>query len=217
MSKKPKQKFYVVWKGRRPGVYTNWTVASEQVTAYPGAEFKSFPTLAQAGEAYRGRPSDYIVSQPAETPRPKPASFLTIEAVSRHPFAMAVDAACSGVPGPVEYRGVMLATAEQLFAAGPFEDGTNNIGEYLALVHGLALLAKQGHTDAPVYSDSRTAIAWVRARKCRTKMERTGRNARLFELIARADAWLGRNPVTNPVLKWETEAWGEIPADYGRK
>lgn len=211
MSKKPKPKFYVVWKGRRPGIYTNWTDASEQVTAYPGAEFKSFPTRAEADAAFSAAPSQFIGKSAAPAARPIPAI------VTRHPQAIAVDAACAGVPGPVEYRGVHLGTGEELFAAGPYDDGTNNIGEYLAIVHGLALLQQQGYHDAPIYSDSRTAIAWVKARVCRTTQARSAGNEKLFELIARADAWLAGNRLANPVLKWETEEWGEIPADYGRK
>jgi ribonuclease HI len=214
VAKKPKPKFYAVWQGRRPGVYSNWTDASEQVTAFPGAKFKSFDTRAEAEAAFAGAASDFIGKKPQPTPlaeRNIPAELFA------HPQTLVVDAACAGVPGPVEYRGVHLATGEQAFHQGPFDDGTNNIGEYLALVHGLAYLQQAGHHDAPIYSDSRNAIAWVRDKKCRTKQERTSRNARLFQLVDRADAWLRSNAFANPVRKWETDEWGEIPADFGRK
>lgn len=43
----------------------------------------------------------------------------------------------------MEYRGVDTKTRKQIFIQGPFEEGTNNIGEFLAIVHGLALLKKR--------------------------------------------------------------------------
>jgi len=69
----------------------------------------------------------------------------------------------------------------------------------------------------PVYSDSRNAILWVKNRKCKTLLKPVPANAPLFELIARAEKWLHENTYANPVLKWDTAEWGEIPADFGRK
>lgn len=128
---------------------------------------------------------------------------------------LCVDAACSGNPGAMEYRGVYLAEGREIFHFGPVH-GTNNIGEFLAIVHALALLDKQG-TKMPIYSDSATAISWVRRKQCRTQLARTPRTEKLYEMIARAEAWLKAHRVTNPILKWETGEWGEIPADFGRK
>ena len=117
----------------------------------------------------------------------------------------------------MEYRGVMTDSGEQIFHMGPFEDSTNNIGEFLALVHGLALI-KQKKWDMPLYSDSRTAISWIKAKKCKTKLAENEKNRAVFELIRRAEKWLAENqPLTTPINKWETEKWGEIPADFGRK
>ena len=93
---------------------------------------------------------------------------------------------------------------------------TNNIGEFLAIVHGLALLKKKGF-DMPIYSDSANAISWVRQKKCKTKLPRTPETEELFLLIERAEKWLQGNTYTTPILKWETKEWGEIPADFGRK
>ena len=128
---------------------------------------------------------------------------------------MAVDAACSGNPGPMEYRGVHLPSGGQLFHYGPIW-GTNNIGEFLAIVHALALI-KQNGWDMKVYSDSYNAILWVGKRQCKTKLERNEKTAKAYELIARAERWLRENPQHAPVLKWETAEWGEVPADFGRK
>ena len=129
--------------------------------------------------------------------------------------AIAVDAGCSGNPGPMEYQGVYLGNEQQLFHFGPVH-GTNNIGEFLAIVHALALIKQKGW-DMKVYSDSYNAILWVKNRKCKTKLERNPQTEGLYQLIARAEAWLRNNPMHSPVLKWETSQWGEIPADFGRK
>lgn len=130
--------------------------------------------------------------------------------------AWAVDAACSGNPGPMEYRAVDLATGAQVFHYGPTH-GTNNIGEFLAIVHALALMEKQGIKDHVIYSDSRNAILWVHNKRCKTKLERSPRTEELYKIIARAELWLRQHNIKIPILKWETSKWGEVPADFGRK
>lgn len=130
--------------------------------------------------------------------------------------ALAVDAACSGNPGPMEYRGVYVRTGQEIFKVGPMEGGTNNIGEFLAIVHGLALQEKQG-TRLPIYSDSVNAQIWVRQGICKTKLEENETNAPIFDMIRRAEAWLRTHNFRLPIYKWETKQWGEIPADFGRK
>ena len=130
--------------------------------------------------------------------------------------SLAVDAACSGNPGKMEYRGVYLRSREEVFHMGPLEQGTNNVGEFLAIVHGLALMKQKG-LSLPIYSDSANAISWIKQKKCKTKLVRNDKNDYIFELIARAEKWLHENSYTNPVYKWETRDWGEIPADFGRK
>ena len=129
--------------------------------------------------------------------------------------SLAVDAACSGNPGQMEYRGVYVASRQQIFHFGPLY-GTNNIGEFLAIVHGLALL-KQKNIQLPIYSDSVNAIGWVKKKQCKTKLERNEKTEELFKLIERAEKWLAQNTYTTQILKWDTKKWGEIPADFGRK
>ena len=129
--------------------------------------------------------------------------------------ALAVDAACSGNPGPMEYRGVYLKTGEEVFHFGPVK-GTNNIGEFLAIVHALALLQQKG-INMTIYSDSQTAQCWVRQKKVKTTLQRTPQTEKLFQLIARAENWLRTHSYDTPIIKWETEKWGEVPADFGRK
>ncbi|SES90425.1 DUF559 domain-containing protein [Prevotella sp. kh1p2] len=130
--------------------------------------------------------------------------------------AWAVDAACSGNPGPMEYQAIDLATGAVVFHYGPVH-GTNNIGEFLAIVHALALMEQRGIKDKAIYSDSYNAILWVRKKQCKTKLARTPQTEQLYQVIARAEAWLRTHTITTPILKWETKQWGEIPADFGRK
>lgn len=127
-----------------------------------------------------------------------------------------MDAACSGNPGKMEYRGVYLRSREEIFHLGPLEQGTNNIGEFLAIVHALALM-KQRNMTLPIYSDSANAISWIKQKKCKTKLVKNDKNAPIFDLIVRAEKWLKENTYTNQIRKWETREWGEIPADFGRK
>lgn len=132
------------------------------------------------------------------------------------PGAWAVDAACSGNPGPMEYQCIDLQTGAQVFHFGPVQ-GTNNIGEFLAIVHALALMEKQGIKDKVIYSDSYNAILWVKKKKCKTTLTRNSVTEQLYQIIARAEQWLMTHNVTTPIIKWETKQWGEIPADFGRK
>ncbi|MDD6754064.1 MAG: ribonuclease H [Prevotella sp.] len=130
--------------------------------------------------------------------------------------AWAVDAACSGNPGPMEYRAIDLQTGAEVFHFGPMH-GTNNIGEFLAIVHALALMEQRGIKDKVIYSDSYNAMLWVRNRKCKTKLERTPQTEQLYNIVSRAEKWLLTHRVTTPIIKWETKRWGEVPADFGRK
>lgn len=204
-----KPKFYTVWKGVCPGVYSSWQDCQQQIKGFKGAMYKSFSTKEEAERALE-EPAHLHWGAQAQTP---PLADRLPEGFNTN--CLAVDAACSSNPGPMEYRGVYLATGEQIFHYGPVY-GTNNIGEFLAIVHGLALL-KQKNLQMPVYSDSRNALNWVKQKQCKTKLERTDKTEALFQLIGRAEKWLKENSTNCPVLKWETERWGEIPADFGRK
>ena len=207
-----KEKYYVVWKGTEPGVYDNWTDCLRRTKGFEGAQYKSFATREEAERAFSESPYAHL----SRTPR-RAGPAVSKAVAPCIPQSLAVDAACSGNPGDMEYRGVHVATGKQVFHVGPMAQGTNNIGEFLAIVHALALCAKMGQTQLPIYSDSHNAILWVRLKKCRTKLTPTAANAPLFDLIRRAESWLHTHTYTNPILKWETTAWGENPADFGRK
>lgn len=211
-----RKKYYVVWAGHDTGVFDSWEECKQQVENFPGAKYKSFDSRIEAIEAYRGDPEEYMgLFRKMAQHRPKIINYEAIPEI--RPGSIAVDAACSRNPGPVEYRGVDIMTGAQLFHVGPLADGTNNIGEFLAIVHALAWLEKINRPDIAIYSDSRTGMAWVRNRHAKTSITPTPENSPIRSLIARAEAWLASHTPLNPILKWDTESWGEIPADFGRK
>lgn len=213
-----RRKYYVVWEGRATGVFDSWEECRDQTEGYPGAKYKAFPTSEAAVAAFRGNPRDHIgIIKAIASHKATPA--VNIEALPVVMPSIAVDAACSRNPGPVEYQGVDLRTGRQIFHAGPWPEGTNNIGEFLSIVHAMALLVNKQRTDIAIYSDSRTGMSWVNKGHANTKIIPTAANAVLRQLVARAEAWLAAHPAsTRPrLLKWDTDEWGEIPADFGRK
>jgi ribonuclease HI len=209
-----KEKFYVVWYGNPAGIFGSWKECQRSIKGVKGAQYMSFPTFADAKIAYNKEYADYKGQGGSK----KKTLTAAEKAKYGEPnlYSIAVDAASSGNPGIMEYRGVDTQTHNQLFHQGPFKQGTNNIGEFLALVHGLAFL-KQQKSDRIIYSDSRIAIGWVKKKKCNTKLKPSAKNKALFDLILRAENWLKNNTYSSKVVKWETKAWGEIPADFGRK
>lgn len=204
-----KRRFYVVWNGLEPGIYHSWEECQAQIKGVKQALYKSFGTLAEAERAYSNSPTMYIGAAAKEKKSAAPNDPRIIRE------ALAVDAACSGNPGQMEYRGVYIDANTQIFHFGPMF-GTNNIGEFLAIVHALALLHQKG-SNIPIYSDSRNALMWVKDKKCKTKLPRDEKSEELFKLIDRAENWLRTHSYSNPLIKWETAEWGEIPADFGRK
>ena len=207
-----KNKFYTVWTGRQIGVFNSWDECRLQVEGFPGAKYKGFPTREAAESAFKSEP-DFTKS---ETESIKSWESLPDGTPKPEQNAIAVDAACSGNPGKMEYRGVYVATGTEVFKSPVFEGGTNNIGEFLAIVHCLAWQQKN-RINLPIYSDSVNGQKWVSEMLCRTKLVQTEKNKYLFEVIRRAEKWLHDNTFRVPIRKWRTEIWGEIPADFGRK
>lgn len=208
-----KQKYYVVWVGHNPGIYFSWPDCQKEIKNYPDARYKSFKTMEEAEAAFAGTAKDAYKSGAK-----KGADMELVKNLKGvHWVSVSVDAACSGNPGVMEYQGVDTKTGNVIFRQGPFPLGTNNVGEFLALVHALALLQKQNKPNLPIYTDSRTATAWVRNKKVKTNLVRNDKSEALWQMVDRAVAWLKSNSYQNPILKWETKQWGEIPADFGRK
>lgn len=211
-----RRKWYVVWNGRAPGIYDSWEECKLQVENYPDAKYKAFDSQNAATAAFRGNPEEHI-NLLRQMAKAAPKRIVNYEAIPEIILdSIAVDASCMGNPGIMEYQGVHVRTGKVLFRIGPFQGGTNNIGEYLAIIHALALTKKQGK-PVPIYSDSRTAQAWVRNRQCKSTLQRTPENGKVFEVFERAQRWLATNSYSNRIIKWNTEEWGEIPADFGRK
>ncbi|MFT7157868.1 MAG: ribonuclease HI [Parvicella sp.] len=208
---KKKQKYYVVWQGRTTGIFHSWDECKRQIDAFTGAQYKSYESISEAEAALK---RGYEKSKSTATKSTSSSSSSSVGQPILN--SISVDAACSGNPGLMEYKGVVTHNKKELFIKGPYPHGTNNVGEFLALVHGLAFLKKQ-NSQLPIYSDSRIAIGWVQKKKCKTKLDRLAINEELFDLIERGEKWLRDNTYTTQILKWETKVWGEIPADFGRK
>lgn len=203
-----KQKFYVIWEGHQKGIFDSWTATEKNIRGFPNAQYKSFESRAEAEVASKKNYWASINPKASKAPKPSSGNYIVP--------SISVDAACAGNPGILEYQGVNTATKEVLFKRGPFPVGTVNLGEFLAIVHGLSYLKKLD-CPFPLYSDSRTAIAWVRKKAIKTNLERNAQTEELFILADRAIEWLKSNHFNTQILKWETEDWGENPADYGRK
>jgi ribonuclease HI len=212
MSKK--QKYYVVWKGKNPGIYDSWKDCQAEIHGVEGALYKSFDSLEEAKNAFKSKPGNFIQKKEKELKSKEKKKSFSANIITP---SISVDAACSGNPGAMEYQGVDTADKRRIFHQGPFPLGTNNIGEFLAIVHALAFLKNQGLHELPIYSDSVTAIGWIKKKKAKTNLVQNRDTEKLYEMINRAELWLENNSYKNPILKWETESWGEIPADFGRK
>lgn len=226
-----KKRYYTVWIGREPGVYDDWDDASEQVIGFPGARYRSYASPEEAAEAFRNGPDSdaksaslgslLIKARTRNTPVTEADRILTLDEQKRRfpeidATAWAVDASCLGNPGVMEYQCIDIATGRRVFHFGPISGATNNIGEFLAIVHALSLMARTGERHL-IYSDSRTAMSWVRKKIANTKLAPPKGNPKVLELVRRAEIWLHTHRYDVPILKWQTELWGEIPADFGRK
>ncbi len=201
-----------MWVGHNPGVYDTWDACQEQIKGFSSAVYKSFSGREEAEKAYKGASSEYIGKEE------KKGRERMLSDSKHQPVipSISVDAACSGNPGRLEYRGVETASGSELFREGPYIKGTQNIGEFLAIVHGLAYL-KKNKLILPLYSDSLTAMKWVRDKRINTRLNRDPQTEKLFQVVDRALTWLKENAGVTSVLKWDTSSWGEIPADFGRK
>lgn len=213
---KKRSKFYTVFRGFVPGVYETWEECQASTKGFSGASFASFKTRAEAehalsvGDLKKWREMEETL---------KKDRWMHSDVLKDGP-CLVVDAACSGFPGPVEFRGVLLPSSAEAFRCGPFRNGSNNIGEFLAIVTGMRWLNERS-LAIPIYSDSKCAIGWVTHRGvCNTSMDKADQSAEIRSELARAESWL-RGPFAHKYIKllrkWDTEELGEIPADFDRK
>lgn len=210
---KKKAKFYTVWIGRKPGVYSNWEECKAQILGFENAVYKSFPTLVQAEKAFADDSQNYIGKENLEPGLSKEELVLIGRPIED---SICVDGAWNTKTNVIEYQGVLFSSRKRIFHAGPFDIGTNNIAEFLAIVHALSY-CKIHSLSSAIYSDSRTAIAWIKRKKAATKIDHIDSTKYILSVIHRAESWLENNVYDNKILKWETAAWGENPADFGRK
>lgn len=208
MSKKNQQKRYVVWKWKKTWIFSSWEEVETLVKWFSGAKYKSFDSVILANQAFSDWSQQYY-----SLPTKKKISWKT----NILPFqknSIAVDAACSGNPWIMEYQGIDLVSGKQIFYK-KFDNWTNNIGEFLALVHALSYLENIWSSDIYIYTDSKIAMSWVKQKICKTQAQIS---YTLQEVITRAEQWLQVNTIDEQkILKWKTSERGEIPADFGRK
>jgi len=205
------KKYYVVWEGTKTGIFGSWEECKKYVIGIKGAKYKSFKSREAAKRAFEKSYEEFKQKKPIME------LLRQDDSIKKMPVSasISVDAACSGNPGALEYRGVWTETETELFHK-KHSIGTNNIGEFLAIVFALAY-AKKHNIEAPIYSDSAIAIKWVKTKKCRTKLNKNSKTKKIFKVIDKAEKWLKDNKYENKILKWDTKIWGEIPADFGRK
>lgn len=209
-----KQKYYVVWAGRNPGIYTSWAECQEQIKGYQQAKFKSYTNREEAEKAFEEGWKKHWGQGAKKKEKSSQLAFEIADGIDYD--SISVDVGTRGNPGPVEYQGVDTRTGEVVFSYGPIHKGTNNLGEFLAIVHALAYLHKQG-SKKRIYTDSVNAMKWVKEKKVSSTLKRDASTEEIWTLVDRALRWLHTHSYENKILKWNTEKWGEIKADYGRK
>lgn len=212
MTKKEK-KYYVVWEWRNKWVFDNRDLCKEQIHQFPWAKYISFSSKELAEKAFLSNSNEFIWKKEFESTLSKEELEKIWKPILE---SICVDWAWNTDTGDIEYQCVDTKTKQLIFRKWPYCDWTNNIAEFLWLIHALAY-CKKNNLNTTIYTDSMTAISWVRKKKALTKLQKNDRNKELFELVERAENWLNNNSFSNRILKWETRGWWEIPADFGRK
>lgn len=124
---------------------------------------------------------------------------------------IATDCAHSTKHGLTQFRGIDLKTGEQIF----FEDIGNktvNIGEFLGVVTAIKYILENDYSPRIIYTDSITAIAWVRDKKTASKKK--------YPALKKAEIFLkamSEEIDKIEILHWDNNKLGEIPADFGHK
>lgn len=190
-------KYYAVKSGRVPGIYNSWEDCKEQTDKYKGAIFKSFSDPAEANEFMFGNEkSDDSIR-------------YEIESIN-------CDGSYSSSTGIMEFNVKDTKTGELLINKSYFS-GTNNLAEFLAVVNAIEYLKQNNLRKKIIYTDSVTAMAWVRDKTVNTNFDTT-LDFNLENDIKEALEYLQKEPSYNyTIKKWDTINWGEIPSDFGRK
>jgi ribonuclease HI len=112
-----KNKYYVVWEGRKKGIFTSWNECKKQIDGLKGVKYKSFKTKAIAEKAFKGNYEDYIGKKINE-PRLSKEELAKIGKPILN--TISVDGACNN-KGVSEYQGVYTDTKTELFHQGAFQ------------------------------------------------------------------------------------------------
>ncbi len=201
-----KQKYYVVWVGRALGVFNTWEECQQSISGFPGAKHKAFDCPKEAQAA---------LSDGWEMHWGKAA--ITETGSKPDGLCLCVGAAWNVETRVLKYCGVLHPEWASTFHLNSIPGATNNIGEFLAIVYALAWLKEQG-ISAPVYSDSITALSWVRRKSVQScAVGSAHASAKVEKMIAHSLKWLNDNTDHNPVCKWNTSEWGENPAHFERR
>ncbi len=139
---------------------------------------------------------------------------------------VAVDASMrSGIKGGqwgvVEWRGVDIATGEELFRSDKYPLGTIGMAELMAIYDGVHWALSNGY-DGPIYSDSVTALVWASKNTFKTTLPKNENSLLLFNLIWSDQGWVESEEIVQEAIrdqmrKWMSKEWGENPADFGYK
>ena len=179
--------YYVVKRGRIPGIYNDWSDCEKQIKGFSNAKFKKFEDYDLA--------LDYSFAESPLT-NVKPTKGI------------AVDAAYSMKRGEGEYQIFDLELNKMVYNSRIYKDSTVNIMEFLAIIQGLKMFSNRD-----IYSDSATAITWVNNKKINTNAvcgEETQK-----EIDEALDYLNSIGEVV--IKKWDTSSLGDIPADFNRK
>jgi len=165
------KKFYVVWHGREPGIYTDWESCRKQVDKFNGARYKSFPTREEAEAAFNGTKSTASKTAGRAPARRRPAartvktySAAEIEAMEV-PVKIFTDGGCEPNPGKAG-SGVALyrdGELEELWYGLYTPHGTNNTAELGALYRGLKLAEgeRAAGRSVALFCDSKYAVQCI--------------------------------------------------------
>lgn len=217
------KKLYVVINGYEPGVYSTWEECKKNVNGFSSPLYKSFKESDLKSENIDEKDIEFLnfynkcnkKDQSIKTPVKKIVDLQIIE------DSICVDGACSGNPGLGEFRCVDVKSGEVIFSSSEYENTTNNLMEFFALCEAVKYtLSLAPDKRRPIYSDSITAMAWVRDRVCKTSLRPMKGNYDSYSSIKFWDKWLKENDLKIKdcnILKWDTKKWGEIPADFNRK
>lgn len=160
------KKYYVVWVGQQPGIYTTWAEAESQVKGFPKAKYKSFTRQAEAEQAYANKPKAAVTrSTTKSSPKKKTTTASTASIDLTADISIFCDGACDPNPGKAG-TGIAIYQKDklnQLWYGLYNPTGTNNTAELLGLHHSLvfAQAATEKGQSVTIYCDSKYSIDCV--------------------------------------------------------